>query len=266
LAQARGITGFAPHLTAVLFVAVALVAPLALVTASFATGGGEPLGEETWPAAVRTVLLAMGVAAVSLPVAVVIAASLSRRAAWVRALGILVCGAPLVLNLLVVILSWQVMLEQDGLVHQVWTALLPGEPPAILFTPLASVLAMAYVVVPVMVLILLFSFRRIDPRTREAARLLGASPWQRFLLVELGSVTPSLIAAFVMGYAICLNLYLVPEYLTGPELTTLGYLAHQDVVKSFRIDQAAARSGVLLLVAIVPVCVATVLEWKQQRR
>jgi putative spermidine/putrescine transport system permease protein len=259
------LAGFAPHLAVTVFVLVALVSPLLLVTGSLVRDAGEPLSAETWPAAVRTVVLALGVAAVSLPVAVVIAASLRRRAGWVRALGVLLCGAPMVLNLLVVILSWQVVLEHDGLLATVWSALLPGDPPRLLFTPLASVLAMAYVVVPVMALIVLFSLRRLDPRTIEAARLLGASPVQRFLLVELGSVTPSLVASFIMGYVVCLNLYLVPEYLSGPELTTLGFLAHQDVIKSFAVEQAAARSGVLLVLAIVPVLIASAVERRQRR-
>lgn len=250
-------------------VGAALGVPLALVLRELAVRPVD-LGaalDDSWSAAVRTVLMAAGVSALSLPVAAGTGYALSRASARVRALGVVLCGVPLVLNLLVVILSWMVVFENDGLVRWAWAAAgLPGGGPRLMFTPAATVFAMVYVVTPVMSLLLLSSFARINPRTREAAHLLGASVGLRFFLVELGYVAPSLLTAFVLGYVVSLNLYLVPEYLTGPDLTTLGFLVQQDVVTTFDVQLAAAQSVLLLLAAVVPVALALLAEWRLRRR
>jgi ABC-type spermidine/putrescine transport system permease subunit I len=251
------------------FVVAGLLLPLALIVVELGTGR-ERLADVvagSLSATVRSVLLALAVPAVSLAPAVMIAAPLSRARPLVRLLGVALCGAPLVLNLLVVILAWMVVLEPAGLVGTVWARLgLPGDPPDLMFTHTASVLAMAYVVTPVMALVLLPSFRRIDSRTRESARLLGASPLTRFVVVELGYVAPAMLNALVIGYLSCLNVYLVPEYLTGPQLTTLGFLVQQDVITSFDLTGAGAQALILLVVALLPVSVALTVDRRLRRR
>lgn len=263
--SARRVSRLVPGTVLALFMTVGLLVPLGLVVVQLADSPDQ-LGEairDSGSATIRSVLLAAGVSALALPIAVAIARPLSRASQWVRAVGVTLCGAPLVLNLLVVILAWMVVLEHDGLARWAWrTAHLPGTAPEWMFTPTAAMLAMIYVVTPVMALLLMYSFRQIDPRMVEAARLLGARPLTRLVRVELGYVAPSLVTAFVMGYVICLNLYLVPEYLTGPGLTTLGFLVQQDVIKSFDISLAAAHSVILLLAAVLPVCGALAVEWR----
>ncbi|WP_210828034.1 ABC transporter permease [Micromonospora sp. C95] len=253
----------APAAVLTVFMVGGLVLPLGLVLAELAAEPerlGQVVGESA-AAAGRSVLLAVVVAAIALPPAITVARSLTRARHAVRVVGVALCVLPLVLNLLVVILAWMVVLEREGLVNTLWTTMaLPGDPPQILYTRSAAVLAMAYVVMPVMALILLDSFRRIDPRMREAARLLGARPLTRFVLVELGFVAPALVTAYVMGYVLCLNLYLVPEYLTGPHLTTLGFLVQENVIKSFDLGSAAVQATMLFVMAVLPVCGALAMD------
>ena len=209
----------------------------------------------------RSIALAVVVSLLSMPIAAIIAYQLSRQSAPARAIAVTVCTMPIVVNVLVVILAWMVILEHDGIVSTVWRATgAPSPAPQLLFTPIASMLAMIYVVAPVMVLILLYSFKQIDDHTREAARLLDHSTLRRFLLIELLFVTPALVVSFVIGYVVTLNLYLLPEYLTGPSLTTLGLLVQLDVVKSFDVTSAAVRSTMLWVAALVPLAFAILFE------
>ncbi|MEU4559551.1 ABC transporter permease subunit [Actinoplanes sp. NPDC023936] len=253
----------APAAAVTVFMVGGLVVPLGLVLVEL-TAEPDRFGavvRDSLSAAGRSVLLAVVVAAIALPPAVVVARSLSRARPAVRVVGILLSLLPLLLNLLVVILAWLVVLEREGLVAVAWSALaLPGDPPGILYTRSAAVLAMVYVVMPVMALILLDSFHRIDPRMREAARMLGARPLTSLVRVELGFVAPALVTAFVMGYVICLNLYLVPEFLTGPDLTTLGLLVQQDVIETFDLRQASSRALMLFVMAALPVCGALAVD------
>ncbi|MCJ8508669.1 hypothetical protein MUU53_12175 [Rhizobium lemnae] len=253
-------------ITRVIFIvimAVGLGAPLSLVMLEVTA---DPIAawqaiERSTPSFIRTVLLSSLVPLLSLFPSVALASSLRRCHPLVRLIGIVLCSIPLFLNLLVVIIAWMLILEPRGLVAVMWSTLgLCGSPPQLLFTPIATVLAMVYVVTPVMALMILQAMMRTDAFMLEAAKLLAVPPVVRFVLVELGSVAPTIIASILAGYLISLNLYLIPEYLTGPELTTLGFLIQQNVLQSFNITRASAQSLMLVAAAVAPVLIALWVE------
>jgi ABC-type spermidine/putrescine transport system permease subunit I len=99
----------------------------------------------------------------------------------------------------------------------------------------------------------------------KLAKLLGVPLILRFVLVELGVVAPTVIASMLAGYIISLNLYLIPEYLTGPGLTTLGFLVQQSVLQSFDLTLASAQSLLLVAVAVVPLAIGLWAEWALRR-
>ncbi|MGF1561139.1 MAG: ABC transporter permease, partial [Geminicoccaceae bacterium] len=56
--------------------------------------------------------------------------------------------------------------------------------------------------IPFGLLILLAAFNRFDPRYEEAARDLGASPWQTLRLVIIPIILPSLIGIALFGFTL----------------------------------------------------------------
>jgi ABC-type spermidine/putrescine transport system permease subunit I len=258
-----------PSAPVVLMIVAGYFLPLVLVLAWVPKDLAQAFdtARDAMPTLARTVGISLLVAIVSLPIAVSIAQPLSLSPARARLLAAAVLAAPLVLNLLVVVLAWMVILEPDGLLVAAWHLLhLPGNPPALLYTPVASVVAMAYVVTPIMALLLLQTFSQIDPRAREAGRLLGASRVQRMVHLDLAFAAPSMVTSLILGYLICLNLYLIPEYLTGPRLTTLGMLIQLDVLAQFDLARAAVLSLMLMAAAVLPLALAMAFESRFARR
>ena len=89
--------------------------------------------------------------------------------------------APFFTSFLIRVISWRIILGDNGPVLGVMRDVLSLVPPnfAILNTPLAVVSGLTYQFLPFMVLPLYVSLERIDGRLIEAARDLYAGPWRR---------------------------------------------------------------------------------------
>lgn len=69
------------------------------------------------------------------------------------------------------------------------------------FTTTAVVMAQCFVAMPFLVLTVEAALRQMDSRVEGAAQTLGASRWYVFTRVTLPSITPSLVAGFVLAWA-----------------------------------------------------------------
>ncbi|MBS0385846.1 MAG: molybdate ABC transporter permease subunit [Proteobacteria bacterium] len=69
------------------------------------------------------------------------------------------------------------------------------------FTAAGAALATAVMTFPLMVRALRLSFEATDPRLLEAAAVLRASPWDRFLTVALPLAAPGVLAAAVIAFS-----------------------------------------------------------------
>jgi len=64
-----------------------------------------------------------------------------------------------------------------------------------------AALAAAIMALPLMVRTIRLSLDAIDPRFENAARTLGATPWNSFVTITLPLALPGLLAAMVLGFA-----------------------------------------------------------------
>lgn len=243
-------------------VPIALVVREALGPATASDAPWEILRASPVPSvALESLRVCLVVSALALPVALVIAYPLSRATTGVRVLGTALCSLPLLLNLLVIILAWLIILERDGVLNWALSSLgLVSKPLQLLFTRGATYAAMLYALVPVMALLLLHSLVRVEPSTRETAGLLGAGRVRTFVLVEVGQVLPAVAASLLMGFIIAFNLFLIPEYLTGPDLTLLPLLVQQSVIRSFDLRTAAILSSAILAFMTIPLTLGWLIE------
>ena len=91
----------------------------------------------------------------------------------------------------------------------------------------------------------------LDSTLRDAARGLGANPWQVFRRVTWPLSLPGVVLAFQFGLMWGLGAFLGPLFLGGPNQTTLAVELHRQAFEYGRWPLAAAESvGLLLLVAI----------------
>lgn len=75
--------------------------------------------------------------------------------------------------------------------------------------------------VPLVIMVLRARIRKIDPVWEEAARDLGATPWQAFLHVTFPLLQPAILGAALMAFTLSLDDFVVTFFITGPGSTTL---------------------------------------------
>ena len=104
--------------------------------------------------------------------------------------------------------------------------------------------------VPVVMIIVRARLRKLDPGLEEAARDLGATPWQAFRRVTLPLLVPAIIGAVLMAFTISLDDFIVAFFTAGPGSTTLPLKVYS-MVKSGVSPEINALSAVLVLISMV---------------
>ncbi|BBE70916.1 ABC transporter permease [Oharaeibacter diazotrophicus] len=137
-------------------------------------------------------------------------------ASW-KGVGVVVLLTPLYTGEIVRIYAWRIVLGSEGLVNAVLEGLgLAAEPVKwLLFTPFTTALVLTYNNLPFMVLAIWVSVEMVDRRLIEAARDLGARPFQAFVKVTLPLTTPGLAAGVFAVFALAAGEMLTPSLLGG---------------------------------------------------
>jgi len=97
----------------------------------------------------------------------------------------------------------------------------------------------------------------------EAARTLGAGPWQRFRLVVLPLLAPGLVATSIIVFAFSFGSYEVPVLLGRPFPATLPVVSYQyyrDIDLNTRPQAMAISVGIAVFVGILVLCYSAALD------
>jgi spermidine/putrescine transport system permease protein len=131
--------------------------------------------------------------------------------------GVIVLLTPLYTGEIVRIYAWRVVLGSEGLVNAVLEGTGIADEPVkfLLFTPFTTALVLTYNNLPFMVLAIWVSAEMVDRRLIEAARDLGARPFDAFLKVTLPLTTPGLAAGAFAVFALAAGEMLTPSLLGG---------------------------------------------------
>jgi spermidine/putrescine transport system permease protein len=114
----------------------------------------------------------------------------------------------------------------------------------------ALVLAQALVVIPFTTAIIAAAVVRLDPRLEEAARDLGATPWQSFRRVVLPQLKPGLGAAYSVGVILSLGDLAIAMFLAG-HTQPLSLIVMSQFRRELSPDLNAMQIVVLVLTALV---------------
>lgn len=112
----------------------------------------------------------------------------------------------------------------------------------------AIIIADVWKTTPFMALLILAGLQLIPDEVYEAAKVDGASTWQRFRLITLPLVKPALMVAILFRVLDALRMYDLPAIMTqgGNGTTTLSILVVQQIRQGF--NTAAALSTITFLV------------------
>ncbi|MFE3460632.1 carbohydrate ABC transporter permease [Nocardiopsis aegyptia] len=143
-------------------------------------------------------------------------------------------------------LLWRWIFSADGVAN----ALLPGQ---VLWTTegfqsqLAVIIAEVWKTSPFIGLLVLAGLQMIPGEVHEAARVDGATAWQRFWRITLPMVRPALVVAVLFRVLDTMRMFDMPYVLIGPRkssVETLSMLA-QDEASNVRFGPASAYAVIL---------------------
>ncbi|MCO5168746.1 MAG: ABC transporter permease [Planctomycetes bacterium] len=202
-----------------------------------------------------TVALGVGVTGLCLAAGYPLAYLIHRQRGPLKTAAVFAVVLPKLANLLVVLYGLKLLLREEGPVAgaAVWLGLADSAP-TLHYGLAAVVLGKTYLVVPYTTLIILAGLERLDPALVEAARGLGATPWQAFARVTLPLSLPSVRAAALVSFIWALGAFASPALLGSPDEITLAVDVQRQAFENLNWPRAAAEA-VLMLVTL-GLCVA----------
>ena len=215
-----------------------------------------------WQAVATSLQVALRALVFSLPLAVLLAWLLARRRFFGHSLLDALVHSPLVLP--PVVLGYLLLLlfgVQGPIGH--WLDDAFGV--RLVFTTNGAALAAGIVALPIMVRTIRLSLQAIDPRLEIAASSLGAGPVDRFFKVTLPLALPGILAAALLGFALCLGEFgaVITFAANVPGETQTLALAIYGALQTPGGEPMALRLAVIsVLIAVIALLAA---EWLSRR-
>ena len=157
--------------------------------------------------------------------------------------------APLLVNVVVRSYGWQTILNKTGALAFVLKLVGIENPPTLLYTEWAVLIACVHVYLPFMVMPLAGAIGRIDRSVEEAARIAGANGLDVALRIILPLSLPGLAVGVSLTFSLSAAAYVTPQILGGNFSPLLGTLIEQQILTLNDWPFGAAIST--LLVAMV---------------
>jgi spermidine/putrescine transport system permease protein len=190
--------------------------------------------------------------AIGFPLAYAIA---FRGGRWKNALLLLVI-VPFFVTYLIRTLSWQTILEDDGLIVNVLqTAGILADDGRVLATTAAVIAGITYNFLPFMILPLYASLERIDPRMLEAGYDLYGTRRAVFTRVTLPLAAPGVVAGSLLTFIPAVGDFINAELLGTPRQSMIGNVIQSRFLELTDYPTAAALSFILMALVLVVVLV-----------
>jgi putative spermidine/putrescine transport system permease protein len=156
-------------------------------------------------------------------------------------------------SLLVRIVAWMIMLQQQGVVNDtlVWAGILGDDsrlPMMYNFT--GTIIVMTQILLPFMILPIYSVMKTISPAYMKAAQNLGAPPALAFIKVYVPQSLPGVGAGVLLVFIVAIGYYITPELVGGKDGRLIGNMIAYHMQNSLNWGLAAAM-GVVLLAAIL---------------
>ena len=203
-----------------------------------------------WRTLILSLIVTVGCLVLSYPVAHLLA-TLPLRYSNLLMICVLM---PFWTSLLVRIVSWMVMLQQECVINDalVWTRLISDEnrlPMMYNFT--GTVIVMIQILLPFMILPIYSVMKTIPPSYMRAAQNLGAAPSLAFLRVYMPLTLPGVGAGVILVFIVAIGYYITPELVGGKDGRLIGNMIAYHMQKSLNWGLGAAMGTVLLAAILV---------------
>jgi len=167
-------------------------------------------------------------------------------------------------SFLIRIYAWINILQRDGLLNDVLTALrIIERPVAWLATDSAMYLGLVYSYLPFMILPLYATLAKLDGALLEAAADLGCSRLRAFWLVTWPLSWPGIGAGVLLCFIPIVGEFVIPDLLAGSDQMMIGQTLWLEFFANRDWPMAAAIAVVLLALLLVPLVLFDRLQRRQ---
>jgi len=176
-------------------------------------------------------------------------AQLPQRMAGIFMLTVLL---PFWTSLLVRTYAWLVLLQKKGLLNEFAIQIGLWETPVkLVHNMTGTLIGMAHIMLPFLVLPLYGAMRRIEPDLMRAAANLGAKPVQVFWKVFFPMSLPGMVAGSLIVFVLCLGFYVTPAVLGGGRVVMVATQITAILENQFNWGAASALGVVLLIATLI---------------
>jgi len=175
-------------------------------------------------------------------------------------------------SLLVRIVAWMIMLQQNGVVNDTLLTVLPcfedmvnlpffgetnidlcfGEEDRIpmMYNFTGTIIVMTQILLPFMILPIYSIMKGIPPSYMKAAQNLGATPTRAFIRVYMPQSVPGVGAGCILVFIVAIGYYITPELVGGKDGLMIGNFVAREMQQTLNWGLAAAM-GTMLLIAVL---------------
>ena len=157
-------------------------------------------------------------------------------------------------SLLVRIVAWMIMLQQNGVVNDTLVAagiLSDDNRLAMMYNFNGTIIVMTQILLPFMILPIFSVMKTIPPSYMKAAQNLGATPTLAFIRVYMPQTIPGIGAGCILVFIVAIGYYITPELVGGKDGRLIGNMVAFHMQRSLNWGLAAAMGTILLIVILV---------------
>jgi putative spermidine/putrescine transport system permease protein len=206
----------------------------------------QRIHKEIW---FRTLWVSLAVTALCLILGYPVAYLLSTLPVRISNLLMICVLLPFWTSLLVRLTSWIVLLQNQGVLNDifVWLGVISDEHRLrMVYNMTGTLVAMTHILLPFMILPLYSVMKTISPSYVKAARSLGANPFRAFRQVYLPLTVPGIGAGGLLVFILAIGYYITPALVGGASGQLIGNFIALHMSKTLNWGLAAAMGTILL--------------------
>ncbi|MFT5504524.1 MAG: putative spermidine/putrescine transport system permease protein [Gammaproteobacteria bacterium] len=157
-------------------------------------------------------------------------------------------------SLLVRIVAWMIMLQQNGVVNDVLVSsgiLDDDNRLSMMYNFNGTIIVMTQVLLPFMILPIYSVMKTIPPSYMRAAQNLGATPTLAFIRVYMPQTIPGIGAGCILVFIVAIGYYITPELVGGKDGKLIGNMVAYHMQRSLNWGLAAAMGTILLVLILI---------------
>ena len=204
------------------------------------------------PILIKTLILALAVAAVTLVICYPVAYLLFTLRGRLKYMVTALFAIPLLMSYIIKIYSFRSIIGKRGFLNQLlmYFGVIDEPSTLFLFNIGAVAMTLAVLLIPFMILPIFVSLEKIPRALLEASHDLGATWWDTFRRVVFPLSVPGVVIGLSFTFILAVGDFVVPQMVGGRTGFTYGAIIYSQFGQAYNWPFGAALSAVLLIVVL----------------